>query len=229
MSAPASERYLVEVGRLLERLGSQMPQVEQAAGWVASTIEGGGRIYLGGTGHSRLVAEEAFHRAGGLVDVVPVFDPSSSLAHGARRATLIERLEGYGRILIETCGLGATDLLIVVSNSGRNSVPIDMALAGRALGARTIAITSLEHSSAVTSRHPSGRKLHEVVALTLDTRVPHGDAAVEVAGLTELVGPLSSIAGMVLVNALTARAVELLIAAGHAPKVLVSDNAASAT
>lgn len=225
---PASLRYLTACHAVLSRLESQLPQIETAAGWLAQVVAAGGRLFLAGTGHSRLVAEEAYHRAGGLVAVQPVYDPSSSLAHGADRATLIERLHDYGTAIIDTSGLGAADLLVVISHSGRNAVPIDMALAGKKIGCRVIAITSLAHSRAVASRHRGGQRLFEVADLTIDNCVGHGDASISVAGFPAQVGPLSTVAGVAIINALTARAVELSAAGGVEPAVRLSDNAADA-
>lgn len=226
VTGAASARYLSAAHALLTRLEGQLGQIEAAADWLAESLSAGGSLFLAGTGHSRLVAEEAYHRAGGLVAVRPVYDPSSSLAHGADRATLIERLHDYGTAIIATSGLSATDLLVVISQSGRNAVPIDMALAGRRLGCQVVAITSLQHSTAAASRHRSGKRLFEVADLTIDNCVAHGDASVAVRGLPVPVGPLSTLAGVTIVNALSARAAELLAARGSPPALLSSDNAA---
>ena len=221
---PASLRYLQAVRTTLERLDGQLGAVETAARWVAEVIGDGGLVFVTGTGHSHMIAEEVFYRAGGLVAVCPILEPSLLLDRGAIKSTRMERLHELGCIVIDDSGLTSDDLLVVVSNSGRNPVPVDMALRAKEIGCRVVGIGSREHASRVASRHVSGAALVDVVDLFLDNCAPYGDAAVHVTGSTTRVGPVSTIAGVALINAVMARAAELLGLAGRPPKVFASAN-----
>src|SRR5205085_8126865 len=120
------------------------------------------------TGHSHLLAEEIFYRAGGLARACPILDTRLMLHENAIQATYDEREEGYGATILDRYPVAAGDVLVVASNSGRNSVPIDLALEAQRRGLRTVAITNLAHSRAWPSRHNSGKTLAEVADLTLD-------------------------------------------------------------
>jgi uncharacterized phosphosugar-binding protein len=224
---PASSRYLRTARDVVDRLAGQVNGIETAASWIAGAIGGGGLMVITGTGHSHMVAEEAFYRAGGLVAVCPVLEPSLLLDRGAIKSTQVERLHGLGTIVIDDAGVTPGDVLVVVSNSGRNPVPVEMAVRGREIGCRVVAITSRAHADAVASRHVSGRKLVDVADLVLDNGVPYGDASLSIEGLEGRVGPLSTIAGVALINAVTVRVAELLVAAGTPPQVFSSANLAS--
>ena len=203
---------------------TQRDAIEQAAEWLGATLQRDGLLYITGTGHSPLIAEELFYRAGGLAAVYPLLEPSLMLHEGATKSSAVERLEGLAEILLEDTSISASDLLIVASNSGRNAFPIEMVLEARKRGCRTVAVTSLAHSQQVASRHSSGKRLFEVADLVVDTGVPYGDASVDVTGLAGKVRAVSTIAGAFAVNAIVVRAVELCVQAGHTPEIFVSAN-----
>src|SRR5207237_8265059 len=136
----------------------------QASAWMAEAIEAGVLLRIFGTGHSRLLAEEIFFRAGGLAPTDAILEDSVSGYHDVSKSELTERLEGYGQLIVEHRRLAAPDVLIIVSQSGRNAVPIDVASAARARGVRTIGITSIAHATSQPSRHSSRRHLHEPIA-----------------------------------------------------------------
>lgn len=223
----ASVRYLDAVEHLLGRLRGQLDAIETAAGWISRTIAADGLVFVAGTGHSHMIAEEVFYRAGGLTSVYPILEPSLLLDRGALKSSQLERLHGYGRIVIDDSGLSEVDVLLVVSNSGRNAVPVDMALRAREIGSKVIAITSLEHSGSVDSRHQSGKRLFEVADLVIDNCVPYGDASVVLDELPAAVGPLSTVAGAAIINALMARAIQRSATNGYKPDVFSSANLAN--
>lgn len=223
----ASLRYLGAVRELLDRIEGQADAIETAATWVADAIGAGGLLFVTGTGHSHMIAEEVFYRAGGLVAVCPILEPSLMLDRGAMKSSHIERLHELGGLMVDDAGLTSADLLVVVSNSGRNAVPIDLALRAKAIGSKVVAIVSRRHAAEVTSRHASGAKLVDVADLVLDNCVDYGDAAIAIEGLGAPVGPISTIAGVTLINAVVVRAVERLVAAGSAPDVFSSANLAT--
>lgn len=186
-------------------------------------------IHVFGAGHSHLLAEEMFWRAGGLVPIHPILDPNLTPLGGPRSGPL-ERLEGYARILLSGEKLRLGEAMVVFSNSGINAAPVEMALSAQELGLRVVAVTSRAHADQMPSRHSSGRKLHELADVAIDTHVPPGDASVDLQDLAGepaagyRAGPLSTVAGALVANALVAEIAYLRMAAGADPVVLRSQN-----
>jgi len=223
LAPPALEYLAAARGGLDELVAREAPNLAQASAWMAEAIEAGGLIRIFGTGHSRLLAEEIFFRAGGLAPTDAILEDSVSGYHDVSKSELTERIEGYGQLIVEHRRLAAQDVLIIVSQSGRNAVPIDVANAARARGVRTIGITSIAHASAQPSRHSSGRHLHEVVDLAIDNGAPAGDCAVTLANGVP-VGPLSGVLGAAIVQTLVIGAADRLLADGVDPPVFRSGN-----
>src|SRR5262249_48646778 len=140
----------------------QRAAIEQAAAWLGEALASDHWLYAFGTGHSHLLAEEIFYRAGGLVRAVPILDSQLMLHEKAIDATYVERREGYAAGLLKLYPVEAGDILIVASNSGRNAVPTEMALAGRQRGMKVVVIVNLQHCRAWPSRHSSGQSLADV-------------------------------------------------------------------
>jgi uncharacterized phosphosugar-binding protein len=160
--------------------------------------------------------QEVFIRAGSLTNARPV-----SLD---RNLDSFERIEGIGEALMRGFAGRSGEVLFVFSNSGVNPLPIEVALDGKRRGLFTIGVTSMEHSQRSTPKHSSGKRLHEVVDLAIDTHVPYGDVGLEVEGLPMRIGPLSTIAGVAIINAVMAETIEAVMAAGEAPPVRISRN-----
>ncbi|MFO7959837.1 MAG: sugar isomerase domain-containing protein [Nitriliruptoraceae bacterium] len=220
---PAAASYLEALVGHLELLHRRSSStIEEVATRAAASIRDGGVVHVFGCGHSQLVALEASDRAGGLAAIHAIVDPALAPTGGVRSART-ERLPGYGQVVLETEDLRSGELLIVVSNSGINPVPIDVARGAAELGLFVVAVTSREHSDAVISRHPSGLRLHEVAHVTLDTGVPTGDAALHLDDGT-VVGPLSTVLASAAMHALVAAAAAQLAATGDEVPVLVSQN-----
>ncbi|MDH7601538.1 MAG: SIS domain-containing protein [Armatimonadota bacterium] len=214
--AASSERYYCIVNDLLARIAStQHERIQQAAKVIADHIADGGILYLLGSGHSLAVAMEAFHRAGGLAPVDVIYDRTFGRA---------ERLEGYAETLLKDYNIPAGGVVIIISNSGRNALPIEVALHCKARGITTIAITSLAHSQAVSSRHSSGKRLFEIADIVIDNCGVFGDAALDVEGVPAKVCPTSGIAGMFIIESIVAQVIENLVKAGHEPPVFISAN-----
>lgn len=221
----AFELYLEQVLQALERLRrDQHASIGAAASLVATALASEGVLHVFGSGHSRLLAEEAFYRAGGLAAVNPILDRRLMFFDGVLASTNAEREEGYAARILAREDIRAVDAAIVASNSGRNAVPVEMALGLRARGVKVIAVTSLTHSRAVAARHASGRKLYELVDVVIDTGVPTGDAATKLPDRALRMGPLSTIIGAAIVHAVTIEASVLLLQQGHLPPVLASAN-----
>jgi len=152
----AFERYSQSISDKLVAAFGQKSKIQTASNWIANSLEAEGWIYTTGTGHSHLLAEEIFYRAGGFARVIPILDPALMLHENASKSTDIERLEGYAANLLSPYNITESDVFIIYSNSGRNSVAIEMAQIAKSAGAKVIAITNLSHTSSVDSRHSSG-------------------------------------------------------------------------
>jgi uncharacterized phosphosugar-binding protein len=167
----------------LDRIVSvQEEKIREAAVWLADTLINDRIIHTFGTGHSHMIGLELFVRAGGLANVNAMLDSTVMTSEGARRSAEIERIPGLAKIILDQHRLAPGDLMIVVSNSGRNAMPIEMAELVKAAGLRVIAITSLEQSAMYPSRHPGGRKLMDIADLVLDNCVPPGDGLLHIDG-----------------------------------------------
>ncbi len=224
MNAPARIRYRDKLADIFERvLVTQPAALDAARDAVATALASDHLIYVAGSGHSHLLAEEVFYRAGGIAAAQAILDPDLMLHLGAERSTQLEREEGRAERILEDYPVGPGDVVFIASNSGRNAYPIEMALACKARGATTIAITSLRHASAITSRHGSGKLLFEVTDLVLDNGGEYGDAALLV-GQNRHMGPTSTIAGVFILNAVLAEAVDQLARDGVDVDVYQSAN-----
>lgn len=220
----AYERYFMEVARLLSELRTgQAAQIEAAADAFATCIGADGIVHVFGSGHSHMMAEELFHRAGGLMAINAMLDPNLT-AFGTLNAGLVERTEGYAKVILASYDVRPKEVVVVVSNSGINPVPIELAIEARALGATVVAVTSAAAYAAASSRHASGQKLTEVADLVVDSHVPAGDAVVILDGLDAAVGATSTALGAVLLNAIVVEATDRLLRAGKEAPVIVSMN-----
>ena len=212
-----AQQYHQQVQIILRRiLDTQMAALEQASSLVADTIERDGLIYTVGSGHSLIVAAELYFRAGGM----PYFDVIQDRTFG--RA---ECLSGYAAVLLDSYPIGPNDLLIIVSNSGRNPLPVEMATEARQRRIFTVGITSLGHSNAVESRAPGGLRLFEACDLVIDTCGLPGDAAIEIApGNPIRVCPTSTLVGIFIVNCISGMAAQKILEKGTKPPVFLSAN-----
>ncbi|MEV8376925.1 SIS domain-containing protein [Kribbella sp. NPDC056861] len=222
----AAEEYLEKALALAaEAARSQVGAVRIAAGLVADALVGGKTFWVFGTGHSHLIAEELYGRAGGLASVRAVLEPGLMLHEGLRKSSLLERLGGLAEVLLQVNEIAAGDVVLVASNSGRNAVPVEFAQGAREVGAKVIALTSMAHSAAVESRAPSGLRLFELADVVIDNCGVPGDALIEIDGSPEKTGSTSTVVGALLAQALTVEVVSLLAGRGHTPDVLRSLNA----
>jgi len=220
-----SLEYLTHVRGLLDRaMEGQMEQVNALARAMADTINAGKTVFLLGTGHSSLLAQELFYRAGGLVRIQPMLEGPLMLHESASQSTLYEREPERAGALIEKYAVGAGDLLLVISNSGRNPLCVEMALQAKAAGCFVAALTSIKHSSAGASRHQSGLRLYEAADLVLDNLGELGDACVGYEGFPGKAAPTSTVVGAALLQAAAAQTVDYMLEAGGDPEVYASSN-----
>ncbi len=221
-----SLQYFNAVREILMRIESeQTPAIRDAGGIVGSAIASGGILHAFGSGHSHMISEEAFYRAGGLAPVNPILDSRLLFLGGAMESTRAEREPGYAQTLLSHHDIQPNDVAIIISNSGRNVVPIEMALGMRSRGIRKIiAITNLAQSTRSSSRHTSGKRLFELADLVIDNCVPEGDAAVDIPGSSQKIGPTSTIAGAAIINAIITEAAAYLQQMGLSVPVFPSAN-----
>lgn len=219
----AFEQYALAAQRLLrEAFDTQRDRIAQAAGVIAGRLMQGGMLYTFGTGHAHLLALEVFYRAGGLARVCPMLDERLMLHVSASGSTNVERQDGYAQTLLARYPVGERDVLICMSNSGRNAVPVELAWLARQRGAYVIALTSLRHSAAATPRNALGKRLYETADLTLDNCGVPGDAVVDCG--QGFVGPTSTVVGAALLQGIVCEVERLTRAAGQRAEFFVSSN-----
>lgn len=211
-----AQEYYTTITEVLTKINeTQQEKIQQAAEMVTDLMTQEKILYILGSGHSLMVGAEAYHRAGGLAPVDIIHDKSFGRA---------ERCEGYAKQLIDWYDPPSGSVVIIISNSGRNALPIETALECKARGIKTIAITNLAHSESVTARHPSGKRLFEIADIVIDNCGVPGDAALEVEGVPGRICATSTIAGAMIMNMIMAQTVENLVKRGLTPPVFLSAN-----
>lgn len=201
-----------------------------AAAAVADQVERGDIVHVYGPGgHSNLAAQEIFFRAGGLVNVSAVLDEGTLLSNGALRSVAMERTANYGRTVIKTLGLGASDLMILVNAYGINAALIDAAICTRETGATLIGVSSVQHAENVPgdhpARHPSRSNLHDLVDIHVDSRVPLGDAILALDAVEDPFSAISTFANAFVLQGIVAEAIAMLADRGFEPTIWRSANA----
>ena len=180
------------------------------------------RIYTFGTGHSHMIGQDLYARAGGYAKFYPIDEIELTLATHPTKSTHIERCGAYADVLEHIYHIHEGDVIIVTSNSGRNPLVVEFALRCKQKGAKLIAITSLTHSKTIESRHESGLRLFEVADIVLDNKAPYGDAGIAIQEVR--MGPVSTMTGCYLAQSLAGSMVELLQKAGVETPVFRSSN-----
>ncbi|MDQ0643714.1 sugar isomerase domain-containing protein [Microbacterium murale] len=230
MSEIADEYFDAVTGLMARIRAEEGAGVAQAAGVLAAQIREDRLVHVYGPGgHSNLASQEVFFRAGGLMHVSAILDEGTLLSSGALRSMAMERLPGYGRIVIDDAGLGADDVLVLVNAYGINAALIDAALRAGELGVKVIGVSSRAHAEQTAAehpaRHPSKSNLHDVVDVHIDTKVPVGDAVVKVPGAIEASGAVSTFANAFAMNWLMLETLELLSVDGAEVPMWRSGNA----
>jgi len=216
--AKAKERF-----EIIER--EELPKVKELAAIITDKLLAGGTLFSFGCTHASIITQEITYRAGGLMLANPLFAMETDIkVRPALRTSRMERVHDYGRIILEESPAKAGDVIIVTSVSGRNAVPIEVALAAKERGLFVVALTSLEASKPLSSRHKAGYKLYDVADFILDHHCIEGDAIVEIEGVPQKVGPTSTFGGVLLVNALICEIVKLMVERGVEPPVFMSGN-----
>jgi uncharacterized phosphosugar-binding protein len=228
-SGQAAFAYLDAAQKIMDAIrATQVENIERAAQVCADSIGQGGLAHLFGTGHSRIPVEEIFPRHGSFPGFHPIVELSMTFhtqvvgANGQRQAMLIEKMEGLGEAILRNFVFRSYDCFLIFSNSGVNNVIMDVALGARERGMKVIGVVSLDHCLATAPRHKSGKRLPDVVDITIDNCTPAGDALVQIEGLEYPVGPGSTVGYALIVNALKCSVAQKLTAMGQPPLVLTS-------
>lgn len=221
-----SEQYLDASARILEAVRAQQPAIHAAATWFAQSILAGRMVHVFGSGHSRIMVEEMWPRYGSFPGFNPIVELSLTFhnlvvgANGQRQAMFLENVPGLAERILRNFALSSDDSALVISSSGCNVVPIEIAEQFRTHGVRVVSIISRQHSEQSASRRADGRKLQDFSDIVLDTGAPAGDAMVTIPGLDTPVAPGSTVGGCLLVNCLKAEVALRLTQAGSPPTVL---------
>ena len=218
--------YFDNLKEIIEKvMNTQAKALHQGAQILSDAALKGHNLFAFGCSHAGLLALELYYRTGGMALINPIKAPGLGLdVDPATMTSQIERLQDYGRIIIDNQPIGKGDVLIIHSVSGRNTVTVDVALRAKEIGVTVIALTSLETAEQVTSRHPSGKSLHQVADLVLDNCGCLGDGSLEIPGVMEKVAPTSTAVGAAMLNAMMAQTVALMTEAGAIAPVFVSAN-----
>lgn len=219
-------KYYQRISEILSDVFDQESQsMEQAAQALANANEEGRSIFGFGCNHAGLITLELFYRTGGMVTVNPIRAPGMMLELSPPTMTSeMERIPGYGKIILNNEPCKAGDVLIIHSVSGRNAVTIDMAECARQKGMTVIVITNMNTATSVTSRHPSGKMLHDFASILIDNHGDRGDATIQLEGFDQKLASSSTVVGAAILNAVTARASEILWSKGINPPVFMSGN-----
>ena len=218
-------KYFRVIHDLLDAIeASEGANMEQASEFIAQSIADGRVLHYFGAGHSHVLGEELFYRAGGLVPVNAILEPALMVGNGASKSSRMEQLPGLASIILRESQVNPGDVMIIASNSGINQVPVEMAAEARKMGVRVIALTSVRSSLQTPTRNTLSKRLLDCADVVIDTHVPYGDAAITVHGIDQQIAPVSTAVGVPVVNSIVVRVVEKLAERGIDPPVFKSAN-----
>ncbi|MFF4547288.1 SIS domain-containing protein [Streptomyces sp. NPDC001435] len=223
---PADQFFDAAIGLLQRARDEESGAITAAGTLLADTVQAGGRLFAFGAGHSSLAAQDVVYRAGGLalmnllavpgvvgVDVTP-----------ATLGSALERVDGLATAVLDTAPIRSGDVLVIISLSGRNSLPVEMAMNARALGIRVIGVTSVAYASETKSRHASGTYLKDHCDIVLDSKIPVGDAELTHEAIPAPFAPASTVVTAALLQAVMATTATTLADRGIEPPLLRSGN-----
>ena len=222
------EQYLARCRELVDAVSAQHEAISQVADRFAATILADRMVHVFGSGHSRIMVEEMWPRYGSFPGFNPLVELSLSFHHpvvgsnGQRQAMFLENVSGLAGRILRNFDLSTQDSALVVSSSGCNIVPIEIAEEFQARGVFVAALVSQAHSDASHSNRADGKKLSDFADVVLDTGAPVGDSMVNIEGLRTPVAPGSTVGGCMVVNCLKAEIAERLVQAGGPPRVLTA-------
>lgn len=223
-----TNQYLVKCMSLIETVRSQQPLIAKAAGWFAQSILKGRVVHVFGSGHSRIMVEEMWPRYGSFPGFNPIVELSMTFhnlvtgANGQRQAMFIENTPGLAEKIISNFNLSEVDSALIISSSGTNVVPCEMAECFQDRNIRVVSMVTKAHLERSESKRPDGKKLDQFSDLVLDSGAPAGDAMIQVEGMEMPVSPGSTVGSVLLINCLKAELAQLLTTEGMPPKALAA-------
>jgi uncharacterized phosphosugar-binding protein len=227
--------YLKKCEGIIETIRSQKKEMEKAAALFAKTILAGRMVHVFGSGHSRIMVEEMWPRYGSFPGFNPIVELSLTYhnnvvgANGQRQAMYLENVPGFAERILRNFNLSEKDAAFIISSSGCNIVPVEMAEIFQHKKIKVVALITKAHSEKSTSKRNDGKKLSDFADIILDTGAPVGDSMIYIDGLETPVSPGSSVGGVIIVNSLKAEVARLLMEAGQPPKVLTAASVIDAT
>lgn len=220
--------YIDKCVKIATRIQNQESEIRQAATWFAQTILSGRMVHVFGSGHSRIMVEEMWPRYGSFPGFNPIVELSLTFhnlvvgANGQRQAMFLENVPGLASRILRNFDIKKEDCALVISSSGCNVVPIEIAELFQAKGVKVVSIVTTLHSSASQSKRADGKKLTDFSDLVLDTGAPNGDAMIAIPGMESPVSPGSTVGGVMLINSIKAEVARILTEAGSPPPALAS-------
>ncbi|MBL7698801.1 MAG: SIS domain-containing protein [Chitinophagaceae bacterium] len=224
-----TKQYIEKCRAIADKVEAQEKEIKQAAAWFAESILANRVVHVFGTGHSRIMVEEMWPRYGSYPGFNPIVELSLTYhnnvagANGQRQAMFLENVPGLAERILRNFGLDKKDTALVVSSSGCNIVPIEMAELFKAKGIKVVALVTKSHLSQSQSKRSDGKKLSDFADLVLDSGAPVGDSMINIPGLETPVSPGSTVGGIMVINSIKAEVAAILTAAGKPPKVLTAN------
>lgn len=225
MELQYSQAYYNEIRSMLDKIWeTQREPMAKAVRVITDCVVNGGLVHVFGCGHTQILVEEVWFRAGQPAFISPLFDQGIWPHNAPHRASALEKLEGYGRLLFQTHDAKKGEVMIVISNSGRNPVPVEVALAAKEKGLIVIGITSIDYTKKVSSKHSSGKRLFEIADIVIDNAGPEGDAVVVIPGMKQKAGPSTTISNAFILNSLFVQVSANIATQGREVPIFVSAN-----
>lgn len=222
------QQYIEKCQQILKTIANQESEMKTAASWFAESILAGRMVHVFGSGHSRIMVEEMWPRYGSFAGFNPIVELSLTFhnlvvgANGQRQAMFLENVNGLADRILRNFDVSPIDSALIISSSGTNIVPVEMAEIFQQNGIKVVALITKEHSEASSSKRQDSKKLSDFADLILDTGAPIGDAMIRVEGMEMPVSPGSTVGGAIIINSIKAEVARLLTEAGHPPKALVA-------
>ncbi len=231
------KKVLIDEYSFLPRLNALLQEVEEheetameaAAKAAYRSILGGGLLHVFATGHSSMIMEEMFYRAGGLVPINPIPDHSLLVCEGAIQSTYNERRSGLAEQILGAANIKAGDTIMISSNTGINSVPVEAAMYAKEKGLTVVGITSLKASKELDARHDSRKKLYELCDIVIDNHVPIGDGLLSIPENGLVTGGASSFSSLFIAQRIVLKIENCYLAEGKLPPVYMSANIPNGT
>ena len=223
-----TETYLQKCSGIIEKIKDQQADILKAAEWFAESILAGRMVHLFGSGHSRIMVEEMWPRYGSFPGFNPIVELSLTYhnnvvgANGQRQAMFLENVPGLAERILRNFKLDKKDTALIISSSGCNIVPIEMAELFQQKEIKVVALVTRQHLEKSISNRTDGKKLSDFADISLDSGAPIGDSMIYIPGLDTPVAPGSTVGGVMIINCIKAEVARLLTQGGHPPKVLTA-------